>query len=278
MQPLMIKGVAMKLKLFGFCLGLLLLPWIIISCGRSGDQATMRVGVMAGPEADLMQVAKQVAKKQYKLNIEIIEFTDYTIPNAALNEGSIDANAFQHLPYLEAAIEANGYDITAIGRTFIYPIGVYSEKIEDLSDLQDNATVAIPNDPSNEARALILLEEVDLITLDPNAGVTATPSDIKENSMNLRFLEIDAAQLPRALADVDIAVINSTYAVPAGLLPNRDAIYIEGKESKYANLIVARTAEKDDEQLHQLVEAYHSQAVIDKAVELFDGGAIPAWR
>lgn len=268
----------MKLKLISFSLGLLMVPWIIVGCnGNKDDQPTIKVGVMAGAEADLMQVAGKVAKEKYKLNIQIVEFTDYTIPNASLNDGSIDANVFQHLPYLEASIKANGYQIEPIGRTFIYPIGMYSNKITDLSDLEDNAIIAIPNDPSNEARALILLEEADLITLDPNAGVNATPNDIRENPMDLRFREIDAAQLPHVLPDVDIAVINSTYAVPAGLLPNRDAIYIEGKDSKYANLIVARIADKGNEQLHEFVESYNSQAVADKADELFDGGAIPAW-
>lgn len=266
-----------------FCFNTLLLAVSLSSillhgCGREADdQQTIRVGTIAGPETRLMEAARDVAREKYDLNVVIVEFSEYTIPNAALNEGSIDANAFQHQPYLDAAIQANNYNLTAIGKTFIYPIGVYSNTVTDLSELKNNAIVAIPNDPSNEARALLLLEQAGLIKLDPNAGHTATPSNITENPKNLRFREIDAAQLPRVLRDVDIAVINSNYAVSAGLKPSDSAIYLENKDSDYANLIVVRSADKDNEQLNQLVKAYQSRPVLNEANDLFQGEAIPAW-
>lgn len=245
--------------------------------GETQDQQTIRIGTITGPETSLMDVAKAVANDTYGLKVAIIEFSEYTIPNAALNEGSIDANVFQHLPYLEAAIAANHYDLVAIGKTFIYPIGVYSNKITDLSDINNNSIVAIPNDPSNEARALLLLQQAGLITVDPSVGHMATPANITDNPKRLRFREIDAAQLPRVLRDVDIAIINSNYAVLAGLKPSKDAIYLENKDSDYANLIVVRAEDKDNKQLGLLVKAYQSRPVLDKANELFKGEAIPAW-
>lgn len=238
----------------------------------------IRVGTIAGPETRLVEVAKQVAARDYNLDIQIVQFTDYTMPNEALADHSIDANVFQHLPYLEEAVKAKHYEIMPIGKTFIYPMAIYSRKITELTQLPNGATVAIPNDPSNETRALLLLQKANLIKLNPTAGITATEKDIIENPMNLKITEIDAAQLPRVLPDVDIAVINTNYAMLAGLVPSRDGLFLEGTDSPYANLIVVRTADKDNPNLQNLVKALHSTEVVKKAQELFQGQAIPAWQ
>ncbi len=184
-----------------------------------------------------MEAAKKVAAQKYHLTVEIVPFTDYNMPNEALSDGSIDANMFQHQPYLDAAIKAKGYKIVAVAKTFVYPMGVYSKKITKLAALKPGAVVAIPNDPSNGARALLILQKAGLITLKPSAGATATIADISRNPKKLRFKEIDAAQLPRTLPDVDLAAINTNYAMIAGLIPSRDALFMKA-QSPYANLIV----------------------------------------
>ncbi len=245
---------------------------------KSSDAKTIKVGTIAGPETDLVETAKEYAKQKYGLDIQIVAFSDYTIPNAALADGSIDANMFQHTPYLDAAIKAKGYKIVPVGKTFVYPMGVYSKKITAIDQVKNGNTVAIPNDPSNEARALLLLEKAKLITLKPNAGTNATILDIADNPLNLKFKEIDAAQLPRTLADVDIAAINTNFAMVAGLLPSRDALIIEDPNSPYANLIVTRIGMENDPRVQELVEALHSQPVLNKAKELFKDQAVPAWK
>lgn len=255
-------------------LSLFVLILSLLSCSKPSPNV-LTVGTIAGPETDLVEVAKDVALKQYGLDIKIVEFNDYNLPNEALDDGSLDANIYQHLPYLKAAMKAHGYNLEVIGKTFVYPAGIYSNKIKSLNKLPDKAIIAIPNDPSNEARALILLQKAGLITLK-NSN-TASVADIANNPKHLNFKELDAAQLPRVLADVDAAVINTTFAIPAGLSPSRDAIYIEGKDSPYANLIVIRRDSPKKPQLEQFVKAMNSPEVQAKAKELFGDGAIPAW-
>ncbi len=200
------------------------------------------------------------------------------MPNEALADGSIDANMFQHTPYLEEAIKKRGYKITAVGKTFVYPMGAYSKKIKQISELQDGATIAIPNDPSNEARALLLLQTSGLITLKPNSAITATLVDIQTNPKHFKFKEIEAAQLPRSLPDVDLAVINTNYAMQGGLLPSRDAIIIESPSSPYANLVVVRDESVNDPRAKQLVDALHSKEVLQEAKKLYSDQAVPAWK
>ncbi|WP_129138558.1 MetQ/NlpA family ABC transporter substrate-binding protein [Modicisalibacter coralii] len=237
----------------------------------------IKVGTVAGPETDVMQVAKQIAKDKYGLDVEIVEFTDYVTPNAALADGSLDANAYQHEPYMKSMVRDRGYDFAIAGRTFVYPIGAYSKKYDSIDALPDGATIALPNDPSNEGRALILMHNKGLIQLNDPTNLEATPIDIAENPHDFEFREIEAAQLPRILPDVDMAFINNTFAQPAGLTLD-DALIKEGPESPYVNLIVVRGGDQDREAIKELVEAYHSQAVIDKAEELFKGGAVPGWK
>jgi D-methionine transport system substrate-binding protein len=251
---------------------------LLSACGnQTQDSNTVKVGTISGPETELMQVAKDVAKQKYNLDIKIIEFSDYAMPNAALNDGSLDANAFQHKPYLDDEMKNKGYKLTIIGKTFVYPMGIYSNKIKKISEITDGAIVAIPNDASNEARALILLSKAGLITLKPGIDVTATPVDIEKNPKHLQFKELDAAQLPRVLPDVTLAVINTNYAIPAGLYPTKDAIFVEDKTSPYVNLIVARADKANDPKLKELVESFQSPEVLAKAKELFKGQAVAGW-
>ncbi|MGI9277434.1 MAG: MetQ/NlpA family ABC transporter substrate-binding protein [Endozoicomonas sp.] len=251
---------------------------MLVGCGDTTVDDALRVGVIAGPEADVMQVAADIAEKEHGVTVKLIEFSDYVAPNTALSEGSIDVNAFQHRPYLDSMVRDRGFELTVVGNTFVYPIGAYSNKIKDMKELQEGARVAIPNDPSNEGRTLILLDQSGYIKLRDINNLEATPADIVENPMNLRFIELDAAQLPRSLDDVDLAFINSTYAVPAGLLPTRDALLVEGRDSPYVNIIVSREDNKTDERILKLVESYQTEAVEAKAEELFKGSAVAGWK
>ncbi len=246
----------------------------IVSCNKPSPN-TLAIGTIAGPETELIETAKQVAEDKYGLTIKIVEFNDYNLPNEALQDGSLDANVYQHLPYLKAAIAAHGFNLQAIGRTFVYPVGIYSKKIKDLKQLQDKAIIALPNDPSNEARALLLLEKAGLITLKATNNVGL--QDIATNPKQLEFKEMDAAQLPRVLPDVDLAIINTTFALPAGLSPSKDALFLEGKDSPYANIIVIKRDTLKRPQLELFVKALNSNEVKEKAKALFGDAAIPAW-
>lgn len=256
-------------------LALLTLLTALTACKDHSDPNTLTVGTIAGPETELVQVAANIAHQQYGLNVKIIEFNDYNLPNAALQDGSLDANVYQHLPYLQSSMKAHGFELEAIGKTFIYPTGIYSKKVKSIKELPNQATIAIPNDPSNESRALLLLDKAGLITLKTTENVSL--KDITQNPKQLIFKELDAAQLPRVLDDVDAAVINTTFAIPAGLTPSHDAIFIEDKDSPYANVIVIHRDSKKKNQLMQLVNALNSEPVKQKATELFGEGAFAAW-
>lgn len=237
----------------------------------------MRVGTIAGPDAELMHVVREVAKENYGLDIKIVTFTNYNQPNAALASGQIDANVFQHLPFLKQSIADHGYKLVAIGKTFIYPMGIYSKRYDDLGEVNDGETVAIPDDPSNEARALLLMQAAGLITLKEGATIHSTVNDILDNPYDLRFKLMDAGDLTSALSNVGIAVINANYAVPAGLYPNRDALYMEDQDSQFANVVVVRAADKNSQNAEYLVDALHSPEVEDAAERIFHGQAIAAW-
>lgn len=251
---------------------------LLAGCGGDAEEtSSIKVGTVAGPETEVMQVAKNIAQEEYGLDVEIVEFTDYVSPNAALADGSLDANAYQHEPYMRSMVEDRGYDFAVAGRTFVYPIGAYSEKYQSIENLPEGATIALPNDPSNEGRALILMHNEGLIELEDPTNLEATPIDIAENPHDFEFREIEAAQLPRVLPDVDMAFINNTFAQPAGLSLD-DALIREGPESPYVNLIVVRKGDEEREAIQQLVNAYQSEEVAAKAQELFKGAAVPGWE
>lgn len=247
----------------------------LVACSKPSPN-TLTIGTIAGPETELVETAKDLAQTKYGLTIKIVEFNDYNLPNEALQDGSLDANIYQHLPYLQAAMKAHGYDFEVLGKTFVYPTAIYSNKIKSVDELSSHSLITIPNDPSNAARALLLLQKAGLITLKN----TEMPSvaDISSNPKNLTIKELDAAQLPRVLADVDAAVINTSFAIPAGLSLAHHAIYKEDKDSPYANLIVVRRDSTKKPQLELFVKAMNSPEVSNKAKELFGDAALPAWQ
>jgi D-methionine transport system substrate-binding protein len=232
---------------------------------------------MAGRESDLINLVAKIAQEKYGIKVEVVTFSDYAIPNTALNDGSIDLNVFQHQPYLEAQIKNRSYPLVAVGKTFIFPIAGYSQKIHHLSEIKDHSKIAIPNDPSNLARALLLLQKQGLITLKEGGTGTSTTVDVISNTKNLSIIELDAAQLPRSLQDVDIAVINTGYASEINLMPTRDGLFIEEKDSPYVNLIVARENNQDSKLVKDFVKAYQSPEVLEEAQKLFPGSVIQGW-
>ena len=250
---------------------------LLSACHSSSDSASLSVGTIAGPETELMETAKQVALERYGLKIKIVTFSDYLQPNQALAEGSIDANLFQHQAWLDQQNRDHHFNLVAIGRGFVYPMGVYSGKTKTLAALPDKALISVPNDPSNEGRALLLLQKAGVIQLKPDVGLYATPADITDNPHHVQFRELDAAQLTRSLQDVDFAVINTNFVVAAGLSPLKDAVFREGADSPYANIIVVRADRREDPRFAQLVSACQSDAVRARAREIFDDQAIPAW-
>ena len=241
----------------------------------AANAATLKVGASPVPHAEILNLVKPDLAA-VGIYLEVIEFTDYVRPNLALAEGELDANYFQHIPYLETFCEDHRLDLSYITKVHIEPMGVYSEKIDDISQLKKGARVAIPNDPVNGGRALLLLERQGLIELDPGAGITATVFDIISNPHNLQFSELEAAQLPRVLPDVDLAIINTNYALEAGLVPMTDALFIEDAESPYVNIVVVRTADVDREDLAKLSEALLTDKVRDFIIEQYKGAVVPA--
>ncbi|GIK96882.1 MAG: metal ABC transporter substrate-binding protein [Alphaproteobacteria bacterium] len=245
--------------------------------GTAAAQDRIKLGVMAGEEEEIAEVAKEVAARN-GLEIELVTFSDYTIPNEALARGDLDANAFQHQPYLDAQIAARGYRIVPIGYTLVAPIGFYSQKHASFEDLPEGAVIGIPNDPSNGGRALILFAKHGLITLKDGVGLTPSILDIVENPKNVRIQEVDAAQLPNFLPDLDGAVINTNYALDAGLDPRTDALIQESRTNNpYGNFIAVREEDKDKPVFKKLVESYQSPEVAQFMETRFKGAIQPAW-
>ena len=256
---------AFKLKTFA-AVGALIGSLALVGCGQDEkDPNHIKVGVIVGAEQQVAEVAQKVAKEKYGLDVELVTFNDYVLPNEALSKGDIDANAFQHKPYL--------------GNTFVYPIAGYSEKIKSLDELQPGSQVAVPNDPTNLGRSLLLLQKVGLIKLKDGVGLLPTVLDVTENPKNLKIVELEAPQLPRSLDDAQIAlaVINTTYASQIGLTPAKDGIFVEDKDSPYVNLIVTREDNKDAENVKKFVQAYQSDEVYQEANKVFNGGAVKGW-
>ncbi|QIL80437.1 MetQ/NlpA family ABC transporter substrate-binding protein [Diaphorobacter sp. HDW4A] len=240
------------------------------------DKNSIKVGVTAGPHAQIMEQVKKVAEKD-GLKIQIIEFGDYVQPNAALSAGELDANSYQHRPYLDAQIKDRGYKIGWAADTVNFPIGIYSKKIKKLEDLQPGAKFGIPNDPTNGGRVLLLLQSLGLVKLKDNAGLKATPLDVISNPKKLRFVELDAAQLPRSLDDLDASAINTNFAISAGLNPKTDAIALEAAKNPYVNILVIRDTDKGKAWVGKLISAYHSDEVRKFIDTQFKGSVISAF-
>ena len=243
----------------------------------SGELQKIVVGASPAPHAEILKAANDVLKeKGYEL--EIKEYVDYIQPNLALESGDLDANYFQHLPYLESFNKENGTNLVSAGAIHYEPFGVYAGKTTSLDELQDGATIAVPNDTTNEARALLLLEAQGLIKLKEDAGLTATKNDIVENPKNLQLYEVEAAQLPRVIGDVDVAVINGNYAIEAGYKVS-DALAVEASDSlvatTYGNVVAVRAGEENDPAIQALIEALTSDEVKAFIESTYDGAVVP---
>ena len=247
-----------------------------LTLAATASAGTLRVGASPVPHAEILEFVKPTLAKQ-GVNLVIREFSDYVQPNLALAEGSIDVNFFQHLPYLNSFQKDRPLGIVAGAKVHVEPIGVYSRRVQKLRDLKAGATIAIPNDPSNSGRALKLLESAGLIRLKAGVGVSATVLDITTNVKRLRFRELEAAQLPRALADVDAAIINTNYALDAGLNPLKDALLLEDKRSPYANLLAAKPATLRNPDYLKLVKALQSPEVKAFILKKYSGAVVPAF-
>lgn len=246
----------------------------------SGNQtAAEPVKLVVGatvPHADILKFIAPKLKEE-GVELEVKEFTDYVQPNVQLYEKELDANYFQHQPYLDEQNSQNGFDLVPVVGVHVEPFGAYSNKIKSADELADGATIAIPNDPTNGGRALLLLQKQGLIKLKDDAGITATAKDIVENPKNLKFKETDAAMLPRLLPEVDLALINTNYALEAKLNPTKDALFIEDKDSPYTNLLVARPDNKDSDAIQKLSKALTSDEVRTFINETYDGALVPVF-
>ncbi|WP_328188516.1 MetQ/NlpA family ABC transporter substrate-binding protein [Marinobacter sp. OP 3.4] len=244
----------------------------------SGVQAeeTLSVAATAVPHAEILEFVQPTLKEQ-GVDLQVKVFTDYVQPNIQVDQKRMDANFFQHQPYLDEFNDGRGTDLVTVTGVHVEPFGAYSQKVDSLEALEDGATVAIPNDPTNGGRALLLLQDAGLITLEDESKITATPRDIAENPKNLDFKELEAATLPRILNQVDLALINTNYALEAGLNPSEDALVIEGANSPYVNILVARPDNKDSDAMQKLAEALNSEAVREFINENYEGAVVPAF-
>lgn len=239
---------------------------------KSASSSVLTVGATAVPHAELLNLVKSDLAAQ-GIDLKVVEFTDYVAPNSALIAGDLDANYFQHLPYLESNPEWKAALLPAFG-VHVEPLGLYSKSVANAADLTDGAGIAIPNDPSNGGRALLLLQSKGFITLNPDAGLRATPLDVTDNPKNFRFYELEAAQLPRSLGDVDAAVINGNYALEAGYNPSKDALLIEGADSPYVNYVVVKRGNENDPRIKALEAALCSQKVKDYIDKTWNGSVV----
>lgn len=236
----------------------------------------IQVAATAVPHAEILEFIKpELAKQGVELDIKV--FTDYVQPNIQVNEGRLDANFFQHQPYLDEFNASRNTELINLAGVHIEPFGAYSNKYNDLSSLPNRAQIAIPNDATNGGRALLLLQEAGLIKLDPEVGITASPRHILENPKKLRFRELEAATLPRIINQVDLALINTNYALEAGLNPSKDALIIEGSESPYVNILVVKAGTEDKEALTKLASALKTSAVREFLLEKYQGAVAPAF-
>lgn len=270
-----------------FLVGLasLALTAALVGCGSKEDRKgsgeainenKIVVGVTSGPHEQIAEVAAKVAKEN-GLEVELKSFSDYVLPNTALAEGDLDANSYQHEPFLDTFNKDHDTDLVPVGKTILNPMGVYSEKYKSLDEIPDGATFGLPNDPTNGARALFVLQEAGYIKLKEGTGLTASIHDVEENKKNFKFIELEAAQIPKQLSEVDVAAINTNFALDAGINPKKDSILLESTDSPYVNYIVVRAENKEDPTIKKFIDAYQSDEVRKFIEEEFDGSVIASW-
>ena len=266
----------MKLKkLLSLTLAGVISASLLVGCSStSGEYKTIKVGASPTPHAEILEVAKPLLEKQ-GYSLEVVEFDDYVLPNTSLAEGDLDANYFQHIPYLEQMNSEKDLKLTYTAKVHIEPMGIYSEKHDSLDDLAEGAKIAVPNDATNEARALQLLAKNGIIEVADKELITA--KDITKNPKNVEIVEVDAASVPSSLADVDFAVINTNYALNVNLNPTKDALAIESSDSPYVNILACREDNKDSEKVKALTEALNSKEVKSFIEEKYDGSIVPTF-
>ena len=266
------KELYMK-KIFGTALAVISAIALLSGCKKKDSSITIKVGATPVPHEGLLNLVKDdLAASGIKL--DIIEFNDYVTPNSAVESGDLDANFFQHKPYLDSFNSEHGTHLVDIGGIHIEPFALYSKKYSKLEEIPEGATIAIPNDPTNEGRALLLLQAANLITLKSDAGLEATPVSIESNPKNFKFTEVEAASLPRVLPDVDAAAINGNYALAVGLNSTKDGLFVEGKDSPYVNIVVTKAGRENDSALKALVNALQTQKVRDWVKENYPNGDV----
>lgn len=283
----------MKKKILGTILAITVLSTGLVGCGAENKEATsisdeavatstettkIVVGGNITPHTEILYEAQKILAEE-GIELEVVEIEDSTTPNIGVADGTLDANYFQHVPYMENYNEENGTDLVSIGGIHYEPFGVYSKKLTSLEELSDKALIAVPNNPTNEARALLLLEQEGIIKLNEGVGVNATINDIAENPKNVSFVEIDPAQLVNSLPDVDVAVINGNYALEGGLSVGKDALAVEANDglaaSTYANIIATRAENKDNPALLELVKVLQSDEIKKFITDKYDGAVVP---
>ncbi len=242
----------------------------------SAQAASIKVGTTSGPHAEVLEVVKEEAAKR-GLDITIIEFNDYVIPNEALVSGEIDANTFQTRPFLDNYVKSSGKTVVDVAKTYVLPLGYYSTKYKSFDELPEGAQVGISNDPTNAARALLLLSHKGVIKLRDGGHDNSTVLDIVENPRNFEFIELEAGQLARSLADVDVAAINTSFAIKANLDPAKDAILREDRDSPYSNIIAVGEKNVKAPWLADFISAFHSDPVKEALAVQLKGAAVPAW-
>jgi D-methionine transport system substrate-binding protein len=245
--------------------------------GTAAQKTTkLVVGATPVPHAEILNYIKPLLKKK-GIDLEVKEFTDYVTPNTALNDKQLDANFFQHVPYMEDFAKKNKIQLVAVAKVHVEPLGAYSKKIKSKDEIKDGSTVAIPNDATNEGRSLLLLQKQGLIKLKDANGLTQTSKDITDNPKKLKFKELEAAQLPRVLSDVDFAVINTNFALEAKLNPTKDALFLEDKDSPYANVLTTRPDNQNDTAIQELVKILNSAEVKKFIEDKYKGSIVPAF-
>ncbi len=265
-------------KLITVLLTIAAITFVLSGCGKAGDAKTLKIGASVTPHAEILKVAKEILAQE-GITLEIVEYNDYVIPNTATESGELLANYFQHQPYLTDFNAEKNTHLVSVAAIHYEPFGVYPGKAKSLDNLADGATIAIPNDGTNEARALLLLQAQGLIKLKDGVGLTATILDIAENPKNLVIKEIEAAQIARALTDVDLGVINGNYAIQAGLKVGTDALAVEDKDSEaaqtYGNIVVVKEGNENNAAIQALVKALKSDKVKTFINDTYEGAVIP---
>ena len=250
---------------------------LMVGCGGKEAGKTLKVGATAVPHAEILEVVKPMLSDE-GIKLEVIEFNDYVQPNLALNDKELDANFFQHEPYLDDFVkEHKEVKLKNAAGIHIEPMGIYSKKIKNLADLPEGASISIPSDPTNGGRAILLLQKAGIIKLKDGVGITATVQDIVENDKHIKFQEVEAAQVPRTLDDVDAAVINTNYAMQVDLVPTKDALFMEDSTSPYVNIIAVREGDEKRPEIQALIKAVKSDKVKTFINDKYKGAVVPAF-